>query len=331
MAISAWRSTRKHRLSAGSVALFAAFGLILGFGNAAHAAPSTSSSIVDQINAQWLALEPTLEDYDAVHEKLQKQQASAAALEAKIAPLALTVKVQLARVGAIAKNIYMSGPTGTFTTLLTVGTSGNSLNMLGEIEQLAANQQAQVAAAVKLQHQYEAQVKPINALVQSLQVQQTALNAQKATIQKKIDALDAARIRAFGTTRAAGSLKPAPCPAKYTGDAASRAAQFACNQIGKEYVWDADGPNTFDCSGLVLAAWRTVGVSMPHNAYAQAHTFPRVSEKNLKIGDLVFYYSPISHVTIYVGNGWVVSAPTTGEVIRMKPLNQPHPTGFVRP
>ncbi len=331
MAISAWRSTRKHGLSALLVALFAAFGLVVGFANAAQAAPSTSSSIVDQINAQWLALEPTLESYDLVHEKLQKQQAAAVPLEKHIADLSLGVQVQLAKVGSIASTIYQSGPTGTFTTLLIVGTSGNSLNMLGEINQLAANQRAQVAAAVKLQKSYEAQAKPVNALIQSLQIQQTQLTAQKATIQKKIDALDAARIAAFGTLRQGGSLKPAPCPTKYTGDPASRAAKFACDQIGKEYVWDADGPNTFDCSGLTLAAWRTVGVSMPHNAYVQSHTFPRISAKNVRIGDLVFYYSPISHVTIYVGDGWVVSAPTTGEVIRMKRMDSPTPTAIVRP
>ena len=108
---------------------------------------------------------------------------------------------------------------------------------------MAANQQAQVAAAIKLQKKYEAQKKPIDALVASLTTQQTTLNQQKTQIQTKIAALNVQRVKVFGSSgHEGGSLEPVPCPQVYNGDAGSKAAVFACSKIGKPYIWDTDGP-----------------------------------------------------------------------------------------
>jgi peptidoglycan DL-endopeptidase CwlO len=337
VAVTARRHTRP-RVRAFLSATVVALALSATFATAAHANPTpssieaTSTTLENEIDAQWRMLEPTIENYDLVHQNLQKQQKAAAVLEAQIEPLALQVQVQLATVHRIAVSEYMAGPSGTLTTLLDTDGSTQALTMLGELNQVAKNRNAEVASAVKLQKAYEAKAKPINALVASLQVQQTSLNAQKVAIQKKINTLNSERLAAFGTTKSAGSTRPVPCPQVYTGDPGSRAARYACAQIGKPYIWDHAGPNSFDCSGLTLAAWSTVGVSMPHNAYAQAHTFRSVSSGSLKPGDLVFYYHPISHVTIYVGNGWVVSAPRTGDVVRMQKVNHGvSPSGYVRP
>jgi cell wall-associated NlpC family hydrolase len=319
---------RSTRLRAVLLALTLACGLVVGFGSPAQATP-TASSIEDQIDAKFAALEPTLENWDAVHEQLQKQQAQALALQQKIDPLALTVQLKLARVADIAASIYEAGPNRTMSTLLVGGASTLTLNVLGTVEEEASQQRADVASAVQLRDQYRKQEAPIVARITSLQQQQVALDAQKVVIQKQIDALDKERL-ASGFKQAA--VRPVACPQVYTGDAGSRAARFACNQLGKWYVWDADGPNTFDCSGLTLASWRTVGVIMPHSALQQSQDYPEVAYKNLKPGDLVFYYHPVHHVTIYVGNGWVVSAPATGEQITMrKVFSGSGPNGAVRP
>lgn len=329
MVASARRSTQGARLRA-LFPLVVAIGLIFGFATAAHANPS-SADIENQIDREWRQLEPTIENYDAVHEHLQQQQAKAVVLEAKIQPLQLQVQVQLAAVGQIAANVYKSGPTSTLGMLLDAGGSSDALNMLGEYEQLATSQRAQVAGAVKLQKKYEAQAKPINVLLASLQVQQASLVKQKASIQKRINDLNTQRLKAFGTTRAAGSIRPKPCPMVYTGDAGSRAARYACAQIGKSYIFDTAGPNHFDCSGLTMASWKTVGKTLPHSAYQQAQLVTRISAGQLRPGDLVFYYHPIEHVVIYVGDGWVVSAPQTGDVVRMRPYNATPPVEFGRP
>lgn len=95
--------------------------------------------------------------------------------------------------------------------------------------------------------------------------------------------------------------------------------RYACAHLGDPYVWAADGPSTFDCSGLTMRAWQAAGVSLPHNADAQSHYGTRVqpSEAALQPGDLVFFHSPISHVGIYIGRGLMIHAPHTGTVVKI--------------
>jgi cell wall-associated NlpC family hydrolase len=92
---------------------------------------------------------------------------------------------------------------------------------------------------------------------------------------------------------------------------------YACAQLGDPYRWGADGPDSFDCSGLTQRAWAQAGVSLPHNAEMQARYGRRVKAADLQPGDLVFYHSPISHVGIYVGNKLMLHAPRTGEVVKI--------------
>jgi cell wall-associated NlpC family hydrolase len=95
---------------------------------------------------------------------------------------------------------------------------------------------------------------------------------------------------------------------------------FACAQIGDPYQWAADGPGSWDCSGLTMMAWRQAGVSLPHSSKLQAGYGTSISTSSLRAGDLVFYHSPISHVALYVGNGMMLDAPQTGDYVGIKPL-----------
>ncbi len=103
--------------------------------------------------------------------------------------------------------------------------------------------------------------------------------------------------------------------------AAAIAVRYALAQLGKPYVYATSGPKTFDCSGLTAAAWRAAGKSIPHQSRLQSHLGHRVSKSQLEPGDLVFYYSPIHHVAIYIGKGLVVSAPQTGDVVKIVPVD----------
>ena len=104
------------------------------------------------------------------------------------------------------------------------------------------------------------------------------------------------------------------------------AVRFALSQIGKPYVWGAEGPNSYDCSGLVLASYRYVGVSVPRVANEQYHATTPVAVNQLLPGDLVFFatnksdWRTIHHVGIYVGDGKMVHAPHTGDVVKVSPV-----------
>ncbi len=109
------------------------------------------------------------------------------------------------------------------------------------------------------------------------------------------------------------------------------AVAYAKAQVGKAYVYGAAGPDSFDCSGLTMAAWSQAGVSLPHSSSAQYSSGPQISESELQPGDLVFYYSPISHVGIYIGNGQIVNALNPGSGVQISGLHDMPYSGAVRP
>jgi len=105
-----------------------------------------------------------------------------------------------------------------------------------------------------------------------------------------------------------------------TGDAAATAVRTALAQLGKPYVYGAAGPDTFDCSGLTLFAYGAAGVSLPHYTGAQFNVGRHVAESDLQPGDLVFFESNLGHMGMYIGNGQIIHAPHSGDVVRVAPL-----------
>ena len=112
---------------------------------------------------------------------------------------------------------------------------------------------------------------------------------------------------------------------------AAAAVRYAMAQVGDAYVYGATGPNAYDCSGLTMMAWAQAGVGLPHSSSAQFSSGPHVSEGDLQPGDLVFYYHPISHVAMYIGNGMVVGAQNPSVGVRVVGLHSMPYVGAVRP
>ena len=120
------------------------------------------------------------------------------------------------------------------------------------------------------------------------------------------------------------------------GSGAQRAVAYAKRQLGKPYLWAADGPSSFDCSGLTMMAWRAGGKSLPHWSVAQFQQSTRISASQLRKGDLVFWGSSgpgsIHHVAMYIGNGQIIHAPRTGEPVQINSMYYwVPPNYFARP
>ncbi|HEY4605718.1 MAG TPA: C40 family peptidase, partial [Blastococcus sp.] len=158
--------------------------------------------------------------------------------------------------------------------------------------------------------------------------QQQDLEGQIADYQRQYDALSAAEreqvARARGGEAVAAPAQAAAAPAQAAPAAAgapSSAAQVAVNtalaQVGDPYVWGAGGPDSFDCSGLTQYAYSAAGLSLPHSSKSQSTMGTPVSASDLQPGDLLFYYSPTSHVAMYIGNGQMVHASTAGEPVKV--------------
>lgn len=162
---------------------------------------------------------------------------------------------------------------------------------------------------------------------------QTQLVAEKETIETKLaEAKDLladlkAEERAALLSRGSVTL---PSGVDASGRAAA-AVQYAMAQVGKAYVYGAAGPSAFDCSGLTMMAWARAGVGLPHSSSAQYSSGARIPASQLQPGDLVFYYSPISHVGMYIGNGLIVHAANPGAGVRVAELYSMPYVGAVRP
>ncbi|GAA4990397.1 hypothetical protein GCM10023205_72250 [Yinghuangia aomiensis] len=116
-----------------------------------------------------------------------------------------------------------------------------------------------------------------------------------------------------------------------TSSKAATAIAFAKAQLGKPYVYGAEGPDAYDCSGLVQAAYKAAGVSLPRVTNDQFAAGRKVSTSDLQPGDLVFYYSGISHVGIYIGNGQIIHAPNSRTVVKIASVDSMPIAGATRP
>jgi cell wall-associated NlpC family hydrolase len=113
---------------------------------------------------------------------------------------------------------------------------------------------------------------------------------------------------------------------------AGTAIQAALSVLGTPYVgYKASPSEGFDCSGLTMWAWAQAGVSLPHYSKAQYGSLPHVPKDQAQPGDLLFFHSPISHVTMYLGDGQQVSAPHTGAVVYVGSVNWGQVVGVARP
>ena len=166
----------------------------------------------------------------------------------------------------------------------------------------------------------------------------TQLGAEKAEIDRKAAAAkkllaalkERAAERASRSANRTATSAPVPTHVAASGRAAA-AVSYALAQVGDAYVYGAAGPSAFDCSGLTMMAWAQAGVALPHSSSAQMGSGTPVSQSELQPGDLVFYYSPVSHVGMYIGNGLIVNAENPSVGVKITGVNSMPYSGAVRP
>ena len=167
------------------------------------------------------------------------------------------------------------------------------------------------------------------AQIQSLQKQ---LGQDKAAVDSKLaEAKDLLGHLKAEQRAAVTSRSDVRMPSVAVSGRASAAVNYAMAQVGKPYVYGAAGPSAYDCSGLTMASWAQAGVSLPHSSSAQYSSGPHIAASDLQPGDLVFYYQPISHVGMYIGNGMIVNAENPGTGVRVTGLYSMPYVGAVRP
>ncbi|WP_425309812.1 NlpC/P60 family protein [Ammonicoccus fulvus] len=193
-----------------------------------------------------------------------------------------------------------------------------SAKKLDDAEKVLARLTAEERA--RLQAEEERQARENAAAAERAQAEQETRAAAPAT--RTPSASPSATPGRATTTAPNNNNTQAAAPAA-GGTSSSRglaALAFARAQLGKPYIWGGTGPAGYDCSGLTGAAWRSAGVSLPRTSQQQFGSGRAVSINELAPGDLVFYYSGISHVAIYAGGGQIVHASRPGKPVSYDPL-----------
>ncbi|MFG2038833.1 NlpC/P60 family protein [Dactylosporangium sp. NPDC048998] len=320
---------RPHRLVRLLVAILGGLSLAVGITGLAHADP-TPGEIEKQIDDKWNQIEPIIEQHNQLKIELAANKTKQNKLEAQIAPLREQVDAAFDKVSAFAVMQYKTGRISKLDAMLTTGSPDTFINQMTMLNMLAKDEQARIQDVITAKEEYDSQKAPIDELVAKQAEQEAALAQQEQKINADIKTLNDMRMKAYGSSGGTGNLRPVACPFEYTGGPGAKAAQVACAQIGKKYVWATEGPNTFDCSGLTLYAWKQAGYTLRHYTKWQYQDTKRVSRSDLKAGDLVFFYSDLHHVGLYVGGGWMVHAPNPSAPVQMKKIDAEPISGYGR-
>jgi len=307
----------------------AAIALSGSMATAAHAAPSTAE-LNKQIETMSNQLEDITESYNKLNIDLTKTAADQRALAASLAPAKAKMLVASAKVSTLASTSYMQGRVGPMAALLSNDGTGSVIERMSYLDQITQANQRDIDTFTETTQTFTDRQTALKATQAKQAAQLKALGTRKKSIETNIKKLRNMRTQAYGSATekgVAGSAGPAPAISGKAGIA----VDFAYVQANKPayYGYGDEGPNTFDCSGLVLAAWAKAGKSLPHNAAAQYHATARISKGELKEGDLVFYRS-LGHVALYVGGGMIIDASREGEPIKKRTINIMTPYGYGR-
>jgi cell wall-associated NlpC family hydrolase len=309
-----------------------------GSNTTASASPSTSARLEDQLDQLNREADQLVEQYNQSNEALKKIRKSLKGLRAEANGAQDDLRKLQASLGARASAAYVQGAGSAVAAVLGSDDPAAAIARVQVLDLLAAHDgdlMDQLGLAGKA---FDERQRNLVAAEKAQAAEVKRLQAKKAEVERAADKTRAllSRMRAAdrpSAPSAPGSVAPPP-PASGGGGGGSGSAAavvaYARAQVGKPYCYGGSGPGCFDCSGLTMMAWAQAGVSLPHSSASQYNVGRRISASELQPGDLIFYYSPISHVSVYIGGGQRISATHTGDYVRVQSLGSSI-VGYARP
>ncbi|RCV48266.1 glycoside hydrolase [Marinitenerispora sediminis] len=291
----------------------------------AHADPEPTREDVeaklDELNEQASAIveeyNQAKEDYDAAEKKLEELENQVGDEEDRYNEL----REQVAQFASAA---YQGGDLGAATTALSVDNPEDILNQSADIGYLSESQRAALEEFAGSSERLIQLKEEAETAFEESKDKKDELEEKKQEVEEAIEEQEELLAQFPGSDPTGDSDSAGGATGgSYTGSAsgnARSALDFAYAQLGKPYVYGAAGPDNFDCSGLTMRAWGAAGVSLPRTSQAQAGAGQQVSRDALQPGDLVFFYSGLTHVGIYAGNNQMVHAPRTGKNVEVVSL-----------
>ncbi len=308
----------------------------------AHASPTVAGlrQQLERLNAQ---ADQAVEQYLQAKLALQQTNGVIASLRSRASDYQRQFDRLRAAVAAQAADTYVNGAGAGMASVLAAGNPDAAFDRMETLSLLAQQHSRQLADLRVAEQVYQQGLVGLERVQRQQAAELDRLATRKARVERLVEQtkqlLAQLRARAAsqqassagdtGVDRSLAAASAPPPPAGQGGVAA--VIRYAYAQVGKPYEWGADGPDSFDCSGLTMMAWAQAGVSLPHSAAAQSTIGRRVSRSELQPGDLIFRYSPISHVALYVGNGMQVAATHTGSTVKLQDAFQGEIVAYSRP
>ena len=311
--------------------------LSTGSNTTALATPASPARLEDQLDQLNREADQLVEQYNQSNETLARIKRSLKGLRGQANVAQEDLRKLQAVLGARASAAYIQGAGSAVAAVLGSDDPAAAIARVQVLDLLAAHDgdlMDQLGVAGK---SFDERHRNLVAAEKAQAVEVDRLAAKKAEVQRAADKTRALLARMRAADRPAAPSQPsgpvAPPPSGGGGGGSGSAAAvvaYARAQVGKPYCYGGSGPGCFDCSGLTMMAWRQAGVSLPHSSASQYNVGRRISAGELQPGDLIFYYSPISHVSVYIGGGQRISATHTGDYVRVQSLGSSI-VGYARP
>ncbi|MBA3488638.1 MAG: C40 family peptidase [Longispora sp.] len=287
----------------------------LSFSSSAHADPV--EELEHQLDAAWKTSERTIEEFNKTAELLKKSKGEAEATSQKIKPLQEEVDAAQKKVGDLASAAYRGGKVGITKALLSGGSADAMLQQFTIMAAISSREQNFIDDVNSVKAPLETEKERLQKLVEDQEKKEAELAKLKVDINNQMQRLQEQRKSAYIDRASRSNQRPSFIP-PYVPGAPGIAIRYAMAQIGKPYIWAAEGPGGFDCSGLTLKAWQAAGVDVGgHFTTWQLNKTDPVSRAEAKPGDLAFFGGGNPHhVGLYLGDGMMVHAPTFGQPVQ---------------
>ncbi|MGJ5754943.1 NlpC/P60 family protein [Streptomyces puniciscabiei] len=285
--------------------------------------------------------------YNAAEEQTKQQSAQIVALAKKIDEGQQKLARLKDQAGAAAREQYRTGGIPPTAQFLLSDDPGQVLDGAGLVLQGQRATKSLMSEVTSTQKQLQAYADDAAAQWKKLDAERQAKATAKKKIEQQIAAAqkleselekrdrerlakleDQAALKAQTDWLDTGILKKIHGKASAQGE---KAIAFATAQLGKPYVWGAEGPKSYDCSGLTSQAWAAAGHPIPRTSQEQWKQLQHVDIKDMRPGDLIIYFDDASHVALYVGDGAIIQAPRPGRTVTVAGAGSMPILGVVRP
>lgn len=300
-----------------------------------------------QLDDLYHAAAVATDEYNAAEEAADQQSAAIVALAKKIVKGQERLAELERRAGAAAAAQYRSGGLPDEAQLMLSDDPQEFLDGAGRVVQGQRATKGLLEEMTRTQEDLEQYAKDASTQWERLEANRKAKAAAQKKVKKQIKAAEdleaklekeekerlarleqAAAYKAQTAWLDSGVLDEISSKASAQG---KKAVEYATAQLGKPYEWGAEGPGSYDCSGLTSQAWASAGQAIPRTSQQQWKQLPRVDIKDMRPGDLIIYNDDASHVAMYIGDGAIIHAPRPGRTVTIAGAGSMSILAVVRP